>query len=31
MKHPDEREIIELTKKLEEQNDITLEEEDKVF
>lgn len=31
MKHPDAREIIELTKKLEEQNDITLEEADRVF
>ena len=31
MKHPDAREIIELTRKLEEQDDITLEEADRVF
>lgn len=31
MKHPDAKEIIELTKKLEEQDDITLEEANRVF
>jgi len=31
MKHPDAREIIELTRKLEKQDDITLKEADRIF